>query len=63
MTNTQKHSYKIVKANDNVGYLVVDESNNPWGYHETRMQAQFQISFLTTGKSIEQRIRELEAAE
>lgn len=62
MTFTSKHLYKIVKANDGIGYLVIDETNQPWGYHESRISAEFQISFLTTGKSIEQRIREFEEA-
>ena len=62
MTYTQKHTYKIIKANDGIGYLVVDEQNIAWGYHESRIQAEFQISFLTSGKSIEQRINEFEEA-
>jgi hypothetical protein len=35
MTYTQKHTYKIIKAIDGIGYLVVDETNQSWGYHET----------------------------
>jgi hypothetical protein len=62
MSYTQKHTYTIVKANDGIGYLVIDQSKQPWGYHETRIQAEFQIGFLTTGKSIEQRIREFDEA-
>lgn len=57
-----KHTFSIKKANDGIGYLVVDETGQPWGYHETRIQCEFQISFLTTGKSIEQRLREFEQA-
>lgn len=60
MTFTQEHSYKIIQAGDNVSYLVMDENDRPWGRHDTRIKAEFQISFLTTGKSIEQRIAEFD---
>ena len=60
MSYTSKYSFKIIKANDGIGYLVVDEQNTAWGYHESRIKAEFQISFLTTGKSIEQRINEFD---
>jgi hypothetical protein len=59
---TQLHTYKIVPADDGIGYLVQDETGSPWGYHQSRIQAEFQISFLTTGKSIEQRIAEFDEA-
>ena len=62
MTFTQQHTYKIVPAGDGIGYLVLDETGSPWGYHESRISAEFQISFLTTGKSIEQRIAEFDEA-
>ena len=63
MLFTQKHTYNIVPANDGIGYRVLDETGSPWGYHDTRIKAEFQISFLTTGKSLEQRCDEFEAFE
>ena len=62
MIYTQRHTYHIERANDGIGYLVVDETGAPWGYHDSRIKCEFQISFLTTGKSIEQRIHEFEEA-
>jgi hypothetical protein len=60
MLFTQKHTYTIVSANNGIGYLVVDETGSPWGYFESRISAEFQIDFLTSGKSLEQRISEFE---
>jgi hypothetical protein len=60
MTFTQRHSYNIVPANDGIGYLVLDETGSPWGHHETVDLANSQIDFLTSGKSLEQRIADFE---
>ena len=63
MAHTTDYTFKIIKANDGIGYLVIDQFDKAWGYHDSRINAEFQISFLTTGKSIEQRIAEFDEAE
>jgi hypothetical protein len=63
MAFTQQHSYNIAPANDGIGYLVLDETGSPWGQHETIELANCQIDFLTSGKCLEQRIADFEAAE
>jgi len=62
MTFTQKHTYSIKSSSDGIGFLVVDETGSPWGYHTCRINAEFQIGFLSHGVSIEQQIQEFDQA-